>query len=299
MTCSISSMVTPRSRIPLMMPMISLISEGFRPAITSSSKSSLGRVPRARASSRRLRPATVSSVEGKSNKCPIPTYWAISQACSRASRRLAVCWCTPTMMFSATVKRLKGCVIWKVLTMPFAQISCGGTPVISSPLNVTRPPSGFRKPAMVANKVVFPAPLGPISATICPCSTRMLAPFTAYKPPNRLLRSTTSSMATSLFAGTPPQQANEPVRQEADDENKHSSVDHEAQSLRVRQCPRHFRQHAKRGRTDKRPKNSPCTTDHGHQQHLDRPSNTEGQLRVNVQVLLHIEAAAGRRERPG
>ena len=52
---------------------ISRISVGLRPAITSSSSSSRGSVASARASSSRLRPATVSVPAGRSSRSPRPT----------------------------------------------------------------------------------------------------------------------------------------------------------------------------------------------------------------------------------
>ena len=91
-TCSISSTVTPRSRICRMMAMISRISDGLSPAITSSSSSSRGEVASARASSSRLRPATVSSDAGCASMCDMPTCSAMACAWAQACARLLNFW---------------------------------------------------------------------------------------------------------------------------------------------------------------------------------------------------------------
>ena len=59
MTCSIITMAMPRSRIAWITGTMSRISDGLSPASTSSSSRSFGSIASARASSSRLRPATV------------------------------------------------------------------------------------------------------------------------------------------------------------------------------------------------------------------------------------------------
>src|SRR6185312_8467689 len=131
------------------------------------------------------------------------------------------------MMFSRTLMRAKGWVIWKVRTMPAAQIRCGARPVMSRPSSTMRPASGLWKPAMAANSVVLPAPLGPIRPTISPMRTSSDALSTAFRPPNAFDRSRTSSMAT------PSQQAGEAVGQARDDDDQHDAVDDQAERLDV------------------------------------------------------------------
>ena len=114
---------------------ISAISCGFSPASTSSSSSSRGCVASARASSSRLRPATVRSEAGLSSCGARPTRCATSSAC--AQRRAAGSRqrrCAPTAMFSRTVCCAKGCTIWKVRVMPQRALRCGARPVMSSPV---------------------------------------------------------------------------------------------------------------------------------------------------------------------
>src|SRR3954451_4291200 len=79
------------------------------------------------------------------------------------------------------------------------------------------PRSGRYTPATRLNKVVLPAPFGPMSAVmLCP-STEKLAPSTARRPRNALLTSSTSSRGTSepsrLEAESAGQRRPHPVRQ--------------------------------------------------------------------------------------
>src|SRR6266851_7863834 len=114
--------------------------------------------------------------------------------------------------------------------MPAAQILCGGRPVMSLPSKATRPASGVWKPAMAANSVVLPAPLGPIRPTISPWCTSSEAWSTAKRPPNDLESSRTSSMAR-LSA----EQAHQAIGQAGHDQHQHDAVDHEAERLHVLQ----------------------------------------------------------------
>ena len=186
MTCSIISTVTPLWAMPCTTGIISAISCGFRPANTSSSSSKRGRVASARANSRRLRPATVRSLASLSSCGLRPTCSATDSANSSACARRGKCRCAPTAMFSRTVCAAKGCTIWNVRVRPMRAFRCGGWPVMSWPANTTRPVSGVRKPDMSANKVVLPAPFGPIKALRRPSFTDRLTFCTAFKPPKDL-----------------------------------------------------------------------------------------------------------------
>src|SRR6476469_7034740 len=134
------------------------------------------------------------------------------------------------MMFSRTLMRAKGWVIWKVRTMPAAQMRCGGRPVMSRPSKAIRPASGLWKPATAANSVVLPAPLGPIRPTISPARTSSDAWSTAFNPPNALETARTSSMTRPAA-----KQAGETVGQAGDDEDEHRAIDDQAERLHVLQ----------------------------------------------------------------
>src|SRR5215813_2017938 len=96
-------------------------------------------------------------------------------------------------MFWNTVRRGKMLVRWKERPMPSRQRSCGAMPVMSRPFNTTSPASGRRWPVMRLNRVVLPAPLGPMIALIEPGATVKLTPLTARKPPKLLVMPRTSS----------------------------------------------------------------------------------------------------------
>src|SRR5271157_841333 len=102
--------------------------------------------------------------------------------------------------FSKTVSLEKILTTWNERVMPFLHVRCAGSPVMSSPLKMTWPPSGESMPVMRLKSVVFPAPFGPMTATISPSATSRLAPFTALKPPNDLCRFLTCSIPLLLLS---------------------------------------------------------------------------------------------------
>ena len=59
-------------------------------------------------------------------------------------------------------------VCWNERLIPMRQMRCGAALVMSRPASHTRPASGRRCPVMMLNRVDFPAPLGPMTAAICP-----------------------------------------------------------------------------------------------------------------------------------
>src|SRR4051794_9293108 len=63
-------------------------------------------------------------------------------------------------------------------------MSCGMRPSMRSPASAIRPWSIGTKPLMALNRVVLPAPLGPITATTSPAETRRSIFESARKPPN-------------------------------------------------------------------------------------------------------------------
>src|SRR5476649_258639 len=99
-----------------------------------------------------------------------------------------------------------------------------------------RPSLGGRKPEMIENKVVLPAPFGPISAVMRPGKAANDAWFTASRPPKRLETFSTWSRASAKvrlrwrrFSGQPAIQtgedAGDALRREGDDEDQHAAVD--------------------------------------------------------------------------
>jgi hypothetical protein len=82
-------------------------------------------------------------------------------------------------MFSRTVMVGKVAVIWKVRPTPSRQIARGFLPVVSSPSRLIRPEPGMVWPLSISKQVLFPAPLGPISARISPAFSANETPRTA------------------------------------------------------------------------------------------------------------------------
>src|SRR5206468_4629331 len=69
----------------------------------------------------------------------------------------------------------------------------GGRPSMRSPRNEIVPESASWRPQIVSNRVVLPAPFGPISATMPARAITRSTPSRAAMPPKRLRRLSTSS----------------------------------------------------------------------------------------------------------
>ena len=77
---------------------------------------------------------------------------------------------------------------WKVRAMPRAVTWLGSRPSNDSPLNTMSPEVGVTIPEIMLKKVVFPAPLGPMTETISPLSTWKSRSESALRPPKVTLR---------------------------------------------------------------------------------------------------------------
>src|SRR2546428_3977878 len=77
--------------------------------------------------------------------------------------------------------------------MPRLQMALLGSRWIGSPCKRMLPWSGANSPAIRLNRVVFPAPFGPMSPVIWPCSMLQCTPCSASSPPKRFVTSQTSS----------------------------------------------------------------------------------------------------------
>src|SRR5580704_12365943 len=108
-----------------------------------------------------------------------------------------------------------------------------------------RPLPGVRNPLIIANKVVLPAPFGPMSAVIRPVSTSSETLSTASNPPKRLLtpstRSSGSTMGPLRLQGirggeTLPHFAQQPsnaARRKSHDQDENAAIDDEIEPRRV------------------------------------------------------------------
>src|SRR5688572_19819724 len=184
-TCSISRTVSPSARLSSRnTATIWSHSVGRRPAITSSSSSSLGRVASARATSSRLRSGRVSE---EALRCAFESrlsFLRMESAWTRAAATLRSLCSAPTMTLSSAERPAKGFTSWKVRPMPAAQTWSGRRPPMLFFSKMISPESGAKTPATMLKIVVLPAPLGPIRATIEPSGTEKLASCTARRPRN-------------------------------------------------------------------------------------------------------------------
>src|SRR3990172_4266961 len=101
------------------------------------------------------------------------------------------------MTFSRAFSDGKSWIFWKARARPSSAPRYGGQPVRSVPAKATRPPVGRRMPEMMLNRVVLPAPLGPMIEVTDPGFTSKLTPESAWSPPKRWL----TLSATSTGAG--------------------------------------------------------------------------------------------------
>src|SRR6202043_3182747 len=108
-----------------------------------------------------------------------------------------------------------------------------------------RPLLGVRNPLIIANKVVLPAPFGPISAVMRPDWTSSETLSTAINPPKRLLTPSTRSSGSAMGLLRPQgfqdgealarleQQPGNAARSESHDQNEDAAVDDEIEPRRV------------------------------------------------------------------
>src|SRR4051812_32361563 len=104
------------------------------------------------------------------------------------------------MTFSRTLSDRASPRFWKVRAMPSPAISCAPRASRSSASRWIAPASGPTSRLMQLNRVVLPAPLGPMRPQISPCATSKAGPSRATTPPNR----TTTSFTDSTSFGPPP-----------------------------------------------------------------------------------------------
>src|SRR5450759_1637810 len=103
--------------------------------------------------------------------------------------------------FSNTLSPWNRLVIWNERAMPSAAKRWELRPLIACPAKFKLPVSGTYMPERRLNRVVLPAPLGPISACSRACRRLMLTSFTALKSPKLLLTFSAESSTASLSGG--------------------------------------------------------------------------------------------------
>src|SRR5580692_12045233 len=168
-----------------------------------------------------------------------------------------------------------------------------------------RPLLGVRNPLIIANKVVLPAPFGPIRAVMRPDWTLSETLSTASNPPKRLLTPSTRSSGSAMglfrlqrFHGgeTLPcleQQPGNAARGESHNENEDAAVDDEIEPRRVdgdKFC--RFAQRLDHERAEQRAEYRASAADDGRKQRRDRNPRAIGDAGIDEQEILGVEAAA-------
>src|SRR5258708_35859266 len=92
---------------------------------------------------------------------------------------------TASVRFSRTVRVGNVRVIWYVRPIPRPALRAAAIRVTSRPKRAMRPPVAASSPLMTLNRVVFPAPLGPMIPCRAPGATESVTPATASTPPKR------------------------------------------------------------------------------------------------------------------
>src|SRR5262249_50319411 len=107
------------------------------------------------------------------------------------------------------------------------------------------PRLGARNPLTMENRVVLPAPFGPISAVMPPAATASEPSSTASRPPKRLDTRSTRSSGSGIGAlrcrraqarqahAQLGEQARDPLRGESHYEHQHAAVDDEVEPRRI------------------------------------------------------------------
>ena len=101
-----------------------------------------------------------------------------------------------TRRLSSTVRSSNSSSDCHVRPSPARARWCGASDSMSRPSKRTRPAIGTN-PVSPSMNVVLPAPLGPISPTICPSATSRSTPSTARSPPNVTVNAWVSSSAVT------------------------------------------------------------------------------------------------------
>src|SRR5580704_10591850 len=157
-----------------------------------------------------------------------------------------------------------------------------------------RPLLGDRNPLIMANKVVLPAPFGPIRAVIIPAWTSSETLSTASNPPKRLLTPSTRSSGSAMglfrlqgFHGGEmlPHLATQPgnaARGKSHDQNKDTAIDDEVEPRRVAgdELGR-FAQRLDHERAEQRTEHRAGAADNGREQRRDRNPRAIGDAGID------------------
>src|SRR3569832_390840 len=166
---------------------------------------------------------------------------------------------------------------------------------------------GGMKPEITPNRVVLPAPFGPIKPVIRPSSAAIDTPSTARTPPNRRVRFETTRSGSALRYLPPPaleaasrsgDDADQAARRKGDDEHQHATVDDEVKTWRIaRDVRRRLAERLDHQRAHERPEHRTCAANDRRQQRLDRHARTVGDACIEEEKILRVKAAGSRGDR--
>src|SRR5580704_9199709 len=195
---------------------------------------------------------------------------------------------------------------WKVRPMPSRAWADALARVTSTSEKTIRPDVGGKSPATQLKKVDLPAPFGPISPTISPCSTSRLAPASATKLPKlRVTSRALSSMAhRGLFPSPRPalrhltSQVEQAARLEPRQDHDDAAVENvgEAGAAAAEQGIGGGLQRDQDDGAEQRPEQAAGAAERRDDDHLDRTQDAETAVRIDEPDHQRIERTGERRE---
>src|SRR4029077_13943365 len=163
-------------------------------------------------------------------------------------------------------------------------------------------------PEMIEKSVVLPAPLGPMSAVICPSEAVIDAASTATNPPNRHVTRSTASKGSAMaclpgrrggWPGAAHQHlarlreaADQATRREPDHQHQYTAIYNEIKAGSItgqKLCGLAQRLHNQS--TEQRTERGADAADDRRQQLLDRDPGAVGNAGIHEQEILRVEAS--------
>src|SRR5580704_2175878 len=304
MMCSTMTRLMPDRWMSRTRSIASCTSRWVRPAIASSSSSTLGSVASARAISSRLRPGVPKERAGASASRVMPTRSSTARALVSASARWEARRNAPIITFSSTDMPSKVCGTWKVRARPSCARASGEKCVMSCPSNSTSPDVASRSPVRQLKNVDLPAPFGPIRPRMSPCSSVTEAASTARKLPKAFVTLRASrSMGCSRRSrrhgrtGTPrPEpldQGQDAAGLKARDQDDDGAIDYkgQARALAAEQIVGDFLQRYQDRGADQRSEQQAGAAERRHDQDFDRDQDAEPGFRIDESEHHGVERA--------
>src|SRR6185437_281277 len=164
-------------------------------------------------------------------------------------------------------------------------------PVTSEPRKLTLPAVGLCAPVITLNRVVLPAPLGPMNPQICFSGTSKLTSFKAATPPKYFVRVFTSRIFTSSpeKPHQPAQESDQAVGFQQYNCNEHRAIQ---KKMDVGRMDHQFLFHnAKDDSSQHRPPHGANSANHGYQQDIDARLEGKYVTGINKGVIASVESS--------